>query len=463
MDGAGSDFGQTGLRERPTVVRWIVLAGMAGSVVVAYLTRAALAPAGELIKADIRLSNTRMGFVHSAWTAGYVGFQLPGGWLGDRWGRRLCLPLFGLVWSFCTIATACAVSFGGLWWSRLIFGMAQAGVVPCLTRACIDWYPEERRGAVSAVMGAGMQAGAIAASGLSALLLPWLGWRPTLALFALASIAWSAGFWIAFRDRPELHPWANASELALIRGRAADFAPAKTAGFPDRNLVDSVPDTVREARWADRLGVYGSQAFLMLNAQAFCRAFCYAFLISWFPSYLERSHGVHLASASVMTMLPLAGVAAGTMAGGALIDHLLKRTGSKWVSRSLVAAAALLLAGLGPLSAMGLARPAAVLTVLALGAAASGLAAPATWAVTMDVGGDSAASVMALANMSGNCGAFLCPVAVGAILDAFPDRWEFVLLMFAMVSIAGGICWLFVDPDQKTGRGTRVRARESPG
>ena len=44
---------------------------------------------------------------------------------------------------------------------------------------------------------------------------------------------------------------------------------------------------------------------------AFCRAFCYAFLNSWFPSYLERAHGLQVAGASVMTMLPLAGYAAG--------------------------------------------------------------------------------------------------------------------------------------------------------
>ena len=187
----------------------------------------------------------------------------------------------------------------------------------------------------------------------------------------------------------------------------------------------------------------------MLNAQAVCRAFCYAFLISWFPSYLERAHGLRLANASVMTMLPLAGVAAGAMVGGALIDRVLRRTGSKWLSRSLVAAAALVLAGLGPLVAIKAVHPAVALAALGLGAAVSGLAAPATWAATMDVGGKSATSIMAIINMSGNLGAYLCPKAVGVILDAYPERWDFVLFMFAMVSITGGICWLLVNPDRR--------------
>ena len=90
--------------------------------------------------------------------------------------------------------------------------------------------------------------------------------------------------------------------------------------------------------------------------------------------------------------------------------------------------------------------------MLALGAASLGLAAPATWAVTMDLGGSrSAASVMAVANMAGNLGAFLCPVAVGAILDTWPGRWDIVLLMFAAVSGLGAVCWVFVDPDASRG------------
>ena len=98
-----------------------------------------------------------------------------------------------------------------------------------------------------------------------------------------------------------------------------------------------------------------------------------------------------------------------------------------------------ILAGLSPLLAIFMTHPAAALAVLASGVTLAGLAGPATWAATMDLGGKSSTSVMAVLNMSGNVGAFLCPVAVGTILDAFPERWSLVLLMFSMVYITGGI------------------------
>src|SRR5262249_60825416 len=120
-----------------TSTRHLVLGGMTASVVVAYLARTVLAPAGSVIQDELRLSNLEMGAVHGIWAFGYVGFQLPGGWLGDRFGRRAMLPIYGLMWSFCTLWTAASTSFHGLWWSRLIFGGAQAGLVPCLTLGCL--------------------------------------------------------------------------------------------------------------------------------------------------------------------------------------------------------------------------------------------------------------------------------------------------------------------------------------
>jgi MFS family permease len=430
---------------RPSVIRHLILGGMTGAVVVAYLSRTVLAPAGTVIQSELHLSNLEMGAIHGIWAFGYVGFQLPGGWLGDRFGRRTMMPLYGLVWSLCTLWTAAGITFSGLWWSRLIFGGAQAGLIPCLTRACIDWFPENRRGTASAAITAGMSTGAVAASGLAAFLVPWLGWRITCQLFALTGVLWAIEFWLTFRDRPEKHPWVNKEEIALIRDGKRGV----------RDLDDELDDGLTERETGGpvmsglgKIGVYGTLAFWMLTGQGICRTFCYNFLTSWFPTFLERSHGVKLTSAALMTMVPLTGIVAGSVGGGVLVDGLLRRWGSKRISRCGVGATGLIMGGLGSLAAIFTTSAGPALAVLGLGAASLGLAAPATWATTMDLGGGrSSASIMALANMAGNLAAFLCPVAVGAILDLLPGRWDMVLLMFAAVSITGGVCWIFLDPE----------------
>ena len=94
--------------------------------------------------------------------------------------------------------------------------------------------PRLRRAAITA----GMSAGAVAASGLSAFMIPLLGWRITLDLFALVGVVWAVLFWITFRDRPDQHPWVNAAEIALIRQpatrRTAENCGRRSNGFNRR-------------------------------------------------------------------------------------------------------------------------------------------------------------------------------------------------------------------------------------
>ena len=61
------------------------------------------------------------------------------------------------------------------------------------------------------------------ASGITALLLPLLGWRTALAAYAGLGIAWAVPFYFLFRNRPAEHPLVNPGERGLI---ASAVAPA---------------------------------------------------------------------------------------------------------------------------------------------------------------------------------------------------------------------------------------------
>ena len=52
----------------------------------------------------------RMSWVFAAFVAGYALFEVPGGWLGDRWGARAVIFRIVLCWSLFTAAT------GGVKW-----------------------------------------------------------------------------------------------------------------------------------------------------------------------------------------------------------------------------------------------------------------------------------------------------------------------------------------------------------
>ena len=47
-----------------------------------------------------------MGDLQSAFFFGYISSQIPGGWLGKRYGTRVLLTLMGLLWAGAMVVTA---------------------------------------------------------------------------------------------------------------------------------------------------------------------------------------------------------------------------------------------------------------------------------------------------------------------------------------------------------------------
>ena len=76
--------------------------------------------------------------------------------------------------------------------------------------------PLGQRSLSCGILAAGMQLGAIVASGLTGLLLEPLGWRWVFIGFALPSLLWTVGFYLRFRNHPQQDERVNSAELALI-------------------------------------------------------------------------------------------------------------------------------------------------------------------------------------------------------------------------------------------------------
>src|SRR5262249_42585394 len=89
-------------RFRPTDV---VLALLCLMYLITYVDRVNIATALDAIRRELRLSNTQLGFLQSAFGYPYLLFQIFGGWVGDRFGPRRTLFLCGVVWASATILT----------------------------------------------------------------------------------------------------------------------------------------------------------------------------------------------------------------------------------------------------------------------------------------------------------------------------------------------------------------------
>src|SRR5262245_24042804 len=94
------------LSPRPTNVRWLIVALLAGFTFLAHFNRVSISVAANahFIGPD-KLSEEQMGFVYSAFLLVYTALMLPGGWLLDRIGPYRAMALMGLGLGFCAALT----------------------------------------------------------------------------------------------------------------------------------------------------------------------------------------------------------------------------------------------------------------------------------------------------------------------------------------------------------------------
>jgi MFS transporter, ACS family, glucarate transporter len=156
---------------RPTRVRYLIVLVATLMAVLLYLHRFCLSFAELYITEDLRLTTGQAAWLLSAFFWTYALAQVPAGWLGDRFGVRLMLALYILLWSLCTGLVGAAAAFGVVLALRFGCGLAQAGAYPTSAALLGDWVPFGRRGLASSIVSNGGRLGGAIAPVLTAYLI----------------------------------------------------------------------------------------------------------------------------------------------------------------------------------------------------------------------------------------------------------------------------------------------------
>lgn len=416
--------------DRPTTIRYQALTWLTLAAALSYLCRNSVGVAESTIREDLGLTLEQSGWFMGAFFWTYAILQIPSGWFAERRGTRIVLSVFALGWSLAMICIGIAPGFWLLIAAQLTMGAAQAGIFPASCNSIGHWMPLARRSLACGILAAGMQVGAISASGLTGELMTPLGWRWVFIVFAVPSVLWALGFYQCFRDYPSQVPAVNSRELALIgSGHASELPKQQTDA----------------SEWIPLRLILFSSVMLWLCGQQVCRAAGYMFFASWFPTFLQETRGVSVKESGYLQGLVLAGTLIGCIFGGMITDGIWRRTRSLRLSRSGVGAASLGACSLLILGAWFVESVSLAVILLTLGAFFAALAGPSAIATTIDIAGPRVPQVFGLMNMCGSFAAAACPVLVGKLFQV-TENWNLVLLLFSGIYLAGAICWIFVNP-----------------
>ncbi len=387
--------------------------------ILTYLDRVCIGAAAPTMRRDLGLTALQMGAVFSAFSLAYGIFEIPSGWLGDRFGPRRMLTRIVIWWSAFTALTGRVSSFQSLWITRFLFGAGEAGAYPNSAVAVAHWFPFVERARAQGIIWMASRLGGAIAPLIVVPLQRQLGWRNVFYIFGASGLIWAVVWYLWFRDRPEQKKGVNASEMQIIRESAAP--PPAHGATPWKVLITS------GNLWAVIL-MYFTYGYGVL------------FYFFWLPTYLVEARGIQ--NCAPYAALPFLLGAFANGFGGWTSDALVRRIGLRWGRRTVG------LLGLGSsvffvLLSFASWKPLYAVISLAMAFAATDFMLPNCWAVCLDIGKRYSGTVTGFMNTAAQIGGAISLTVTGYF--AGHKQWNIAILLMAISFLVSAAFYLVID------------------
>ncbi len=264
-----------------------------------YIDRQVLFAVFPLIKVDLNLSDTALGFLGSAFMFSYMLFAPLFGWLGDHWNRTRLASGGLVVWSLATALAGFAPGYRTLLAARATVGIGEASFGTVSPGLVADFFPKERRGQILSWFYVAIPVGSALGYLLGGVLGYNYGWHAAFLMVGLPGLV-------------------LAIPLALLH------APPRGGDSP------SPPTTAKTS--AGYAALFKNRSFVCNTLAMAAMTFAIGGLAQWIPSFLYRVHSLDVAKGNTLfgATTVLAGIL-GTIAGGWLGDRWQKRSGKGYL------------------------------------------------------------------------------------------------------------------------------------
>lgn len=394
-----NDTSSEGFRRR------IVLFAVSLSLVT-YIDRVAMSQAAPFVAREFSLTRIEVGWIFSVFALAYALFEIPGGWMGDRFGARPVLLRIVSWWSFFTAATGWAWNYSSLLVCRFLFGAGEAGCYPTIAKLFQTWLPPDERARAQGYMWLSSRWAGAFTPLLALGLINLVSWRFAFQVFGAIGVLWVLAFWFGYRSK--------------------------------HSVTNESVERTSQINWRV---LFRRPTALLLFAQYFCVSWGWSFYITWLPTYVLEGRGAGEWLSSMLSTLPLFFGGFGCIAGGLLIPVLARRS-NRAAARGLLGTAGCLFAGMLLAASLFVSDVRMALVVIALASFSNDLALAPAWDACADAGGPWTGSVSGAMNMIGNFAGFLAPAVIGYALTWSGQNWAWPFAISAVFYILGALAWI---------------------
>jgi ACS family hexuronate transporter-like MFS transporter len=385
---------------------WLMFA----STVLNYLDRQTV----SLVRPQIRetfaiTADVDFGWVLAAFSLTYALFQVPAGFLVDRWDLRWTYAAAVAWWSVAAMATALVPSLWMLIACRALLGVGESFNWPCALRVTARVLPPADRSLGNGIFNSGAAVGAVVTPIVVTALAQLFGWRTAFLVIGLAGFVWVAAWLILVQGahrrllaRPPRDESIDDDRFGAGRLRLSSAAQVAYAGvfFCALAVAGTAPwygmsaiwlgialamlgpllvamllprEQLQGPAWSESLAeMVRHPRFWILVVVSVSINICWHFLINWIPAYLKDERGLTYQSSNLLSAVPFLAADLGNLGGGWLSRRLASRGVSAIRARKSVMSlcAVLILCGIGVGQASSNTTALLLLAVMAAGTAA---------------------------------------------------------------------------------------------
>jgi MFS transporter, ACS family, D-galactonate transporter len=288
-----------------TVGRWGILALLALGVLISFVDRTSISStlADPHFIQHFALSNVDRGWINAAFFWSYGVFQVPMGWVADRYGVKWPYAISFALWCVATAMMGAVTALTGLVVMRLVIGVAEAIVIPASYRWIRNNFDESQNGLAVGILAMGNKFGPALGAPVGAWFIVNYSWKVMFVATGLFGLLW-------------LIPW-----LTMVRN-----------DFPSKSEIDLSDRRARSVTLASILSSPVVWGGMITN---FCYGYFTFYCMTWMPAYLVEQRNLSISRSGLFTFFSFAGIAIVAAIAGWAADRIIARGGNPILVRKV--------------------------------------------------------------------------------------------------------------------------------
>lgn len=377
------------------------------------------------ISREMGWDKSESGSVLSAFFWGYTMTQFLGGYLSDRVGGDVVLPIAACCWSLVTFWTPQLAYLSEdkfltlriIILSRVLLGVFQGFHYPGFSSIISRKVPEHERSLTYSLVCSGSHLGTLLCGSIGSLVLDTYGWQAVFYLLGIFGLIWML-----------------CMRYLLINRHRRKYIPVISVG--DKNILPGPgKDKKSSTPW---VSLFFKSAFWSLIIGHFCENNAFFILLSWLPTYFHENFPD--AKGWVFNVVPWVVTIPSSIFGGWLADYMITKGLSVTFVRKFMNTITMLGTAFFLVVISYTKTYEGALFCMASAVACCGFHNSGILVNPQDIAPKHAGSVFGIMNMAGAIPGFIGVYMAGHILEV-TKSWSAVFNQTAIVSLVGWIVY----------------------